>query len=131
MSAHCDGELVENALKMAVARRHPSPGLLHHSDRGSQYPSQAYRRQLEQAQRLISMSRKGNCWDNAVLEAFFSSLKEECVASSIYLSHEHARRALFEYLEISSNRIRRHSTLGYMSPFVYEQFMEQKSKNNV
>jgi putative transposase len=77
------------------------------------------------------MSRKGNCWDNAALECFFGSLKEECVASSVYLSHDQARRALFEYLEIYYNRIRRHSTLGYVSPFVYEQLMEQKIALNV
>jgi putative transposase len=125
MSAYCDEALAENALHMALARRRPSPGLLHHSDRGSQYTSRAYRQLVEHSGMIVSMSRKGNCWDNAAMESFFGSLKEECVGSTIYQSHEEARRALFTYLEIFYNRIRRHSTLGYLSPLVYEQRREQ------
>ena len=125
MSAHCDEELAENALHMALARRRPSPGLLHHSDRGSRYPSRAYRQLVEHSGMIVSMSRKGNCWDNAAMESFFGSLKEECVGSTIYQSHEEARLALFTYLEIFYNRIRRHSTLGYVSPLIYEQRREQ------
>jgi len=71
---------------------------------------------------VVSMSRKGNCWDNAAMESFFGSLKEECVGSVIYPSHEQARLSLFEYLEVYYNRQRRHSTLGYVSPLIYEQF---------
>lgn len=125
MSASCDERLAENALQMAVARRRPKAGFLHHSDRGCQYTSRAYQSQLEQLGAVVSMSRKGNCWDNAVMESFFGSLKEECVGNQLYSSHEQARRALFEYLEMYYNRQRMHSTLGYMSPLVYEQ--EEKS----
>jgi transposase InsO family protein len=125
MSVHCDEELAENALRMALARRCPSPGLLHHSDRGSQYTSRAYRQLVEQSGMIVSMSRKGNCWDNAAMESFFGSLKEECVGSTIFQSHEQARLALFTYLEIFYNRIRLHSTLGYVSPLIYEQRREQ------
>jgi putative transposase len=131
MSACCDEALVESALKMAVARRRPQAGLLHHSDRGCQYTSHAYRRQLELLGMVVSMSRTGNCWDNAVMESFFGSLKEECVGSTVYASHEEARLTLFTYLEVYYNRMRRHSTLGYVSPLVYEQRMLQQAKQNV
>ena len=107
---------------MAVLRRRPKAGLLHHSDRGCQYTSRAYRRQLEHMGMVVSMSRKGNCWDNAAMESFFGSLKEECVGNSVYSSHEQARCSLVEYLEIYYNRQRRHSSLGYVSPLIYEQF---------
>jgi putative transposase len=79
MSTCCDEQLVERALDMALTRRRPQAGLLHHSDRGCQYTSRAYRRRLEQAGMVVSRSRKGNCWDNAAMESFFGSLKEECV----------------------------------------------------
>ncbi len=118
MSANCDEALAESALKMAVARRRPKAGLVHHSDCGCQYTSRAYRYRLEQMGAVVSMSRKGNCWDNAAMESFFGSLKEECVGNQIYPSSEQARQALFEYLEIYYNRQRRHSTLGYVSPLV-------------
>ena len=131
MSGFCDEALVENALKMALARRRPKAELLHHSDRGCQYTSRAYRRQLEQVGMQVSMSRKGNCWDNAAMESFFGSLKEECVGSVIYQSHEQARQILFEYLEVYYNRQRRHSTLGYVSPLVYEQLGKQRTERNV
>jgi putative transposase len=131
MSAHCDEELVERALDMAVVRRRPKAGLLHHSDRGCQYTSRAYRRRLEQAQMVVSISRKGNCWDNAAMESFFGSLKEECVGSTIYPSHEQARLSLFEYLEVYYNRQRRHSSLGYVSPLMYEQLGKQEAERNV
>jgi putative transposase len=77
------------------------------------------------------MSRKGNCWDNAAVESFFGSLKEECVGSQVYSSYEQARRALFEYLEVYYNRQRRHSTLGYVSPLVYEQLRNEYVERNV
>jgi transposase InsO family protein len=131
MSASCDEALVEGALKMAVARRRPQAGLLHHSDRGCQYTSHAYRRQLESLDMVVSMSRKGNCWDNAVMESFFGSLKEECVGNTVYPSHEQARRSLFEYLEVYYNRQRRHSSLGYVSPLTYEHIAKNQAERNV
>jgi len=131
MSTSCDATLVESALKMAVARRRPQAGLLHHSDRGCQYTSHAYCQQLELLGMVVSMSRKGNCWDNAVMESFFGSLKEECVGSTVYPSHEQARCSLFEYLEVYYNRQRRHSTLGYVSPLMYEQRRNQQTLRSV
>ena len=83
MSAQCDEELVETALLMALARRRPQAGLLHHSDRGSHYTSRAYRQLVQQSGMIVSMSRKGKCWDNATMESFFGTLKEECVGSTI------------------------------------------------
>ena len=125
MSASCDEELVAKALQMAVCRRHPPAGLLHHSDRGCQDTSRTYRQRLAQAGMIISMSRKGNCWDNAAMESFFGSLKEECMGNTVYTSHEQARLSLFEYLEVYYNRQRRHSSLGYVAPLTYEQLAKQ------
>jgi putative transposase len=125
MSGNCDEKLVEHALDQAIARRRPKAGLLHHSDRGSQYTSQAYQLCLEQSGIHVSMSRKGNCWDNAAMESFFGTLKDECVGSTVYSSHDEARLALFTYMEVYYNRIRRHSTLGYVSPLNYEQMKNQ------
>ena len=120
-SSKCDEQLVERALDQALARRRPKAGLLHHSDRGCQYTSKAYRKRLEQTAIIASMSRKGNCWDNAAMESFFGTLKEECVGNTVYTSHDEARLALFTYVEAYYNRIPRHSALGYVSPFIYEQ----------
>lgn len=131
ISASCDEELAAKALQMAIGRRCPQPGLLHHSDRGCQYTSRTYRQRLEQAGMLVSMSRTGNCWDNAAMESFFGSLKQECIANAIYVSHEQARLSLFEYLEVYYNRQRRHSSLGYVSPLTYEQFAKQRVERNV
>ena len=125
MSGNCDEKLVECALDQALARRRPKAGLLHHSDRGSQYTSKAYQARLEQAGIQSSMSRKGNCWDNAAMESFFGTVKDECVGSTIYSSHEEARLELFTYMEVYYNRVRRHSTLGYVSPLNYEQKRKQ------
>jgi transposase InsO family protein len=130
MSTCCDEELAAKALQMAIGRRRPQAGLVHHSDRGCQYTSHAYRHRLEQAGMIVSMSRKGNCWDNAAMESFFGSLKEEGVGNTIFASHEEARAALFSYLEVYYNRIRRHSTLGYVSPLLYEQRTLQQAKQN-
>jgi putative transposase len=131
MSTNCDAELAENALNMAVVRRRPKAGLLHHSDRGCQYTSKAYRQRLEQAAMMVSMSRKGNCWDNAAMESFFGTVKDECVGSTIYASHDEVRLSLFTSLEVYYNRIRRHSTLGYVSPLLYEQRANQQVEENV
>jgi putative transposase len=127
MSGNCDEKLVEHALGQALARRRPKAGLLHHSDRGSQYTSRVYQVCLEQSKIIASMSRKGNCWDNSVMESFFGTLKDECVGNTIYSSHDEARSELFTYMEVYYNRIRRHSTLGYRSPFIYEQVENQRT----
>ena len=120
MSGNCDGKLVEHALEHALARRRPGAGLLHHSDRGSQYTAHAYQAHLQRYGIQPSMSRKGNCWDNAVMESFFGTLKDECVRDTFYSSYDEARSEIFVYIEAYYNRIRRHSTLGYMSPLQYE-----------
>lgn len=120
MGARQDETLVELALAMAVTHRQPPEGLLHYSDRGSQYTSQAYQAFLNDHGIRVSMSRKGNCWDNAVMERFFGTLKRECTARSHFATHEEARTALFEYIEVYYNRVRKHSTLGYLSPVQFE-----------
>jgi len=118
MSEKIDRQLVLSALDMALLGR-PAPAL-HHSDRGSQYASEDYRRLLEHKGITCSMSRKGNCWDNAVVESFFSSLKQELVYPSHFTTRQEAKLALFEYIEVFYNRKRRHSSLGYLSPVEYE-----------
>jgi len=105
---------------MALQRRHPKPGLFHHSDRGSQYAAVPYQQQLRAAGMTISMSRKGNCWDNACMESFFGPVKRELIHHRQYRTREEARQELFEYLEVFSNRQRRHSTLGSQSPTEFE-----------
>jgi putative transposase len=117
---HMRAELTCNALEMALTHRRPEGGLLHHSDRGVQYASQAYQRLLRENGIEPSMNRKGNCYDNAVTESFFSTLKRELVFHEEYADHEEARGSLFEYIEIFYNRQRLHSTLGYRSPGQYE-----------
>ena len=131
MSGNCDEKLVEHALEQALARRRPTAGLLHHSDRGSQYTAHAYQAYLKKYSIQSSMSRKGNCWDNAAMESFFGTVKEECVGEMIYSSHEEARSALFTYIEAYYNRVRRHSTLGYMSPLQYETMGGVRTLQNV
>jgi transposase InsO family protein len=127
MSSTCDEQLVEQALNQAIARRRPKAGLLHHSDRGSQYTSRAYQAYLERFGIQPSMSRKGNCWDNAAMESFFGTLKDECVGELVYSSHDEARLALFTYMETYYNRVRRHSTLGYISPLNYERMAKERT----
>jgi putative transposase len=121
MDAHRDEALVEQAARMALARRHPEPGLLHHSDRGSQYTAVDYRERLSQDGILVSMSGKGDCYDNALMESFFGTLKSKCVDRHSYQSRAQARLSIFEYLEAFYNRQRLHSSLGYVSPVTYEQ----------
>jgi transposase InsO family protein len=116
-----DQGLVLDALAMAVAQRQPPPGLVHHSDRGRQYASTIYQRQLTAWGAQASMSRVGDCWDNAVVESFFATLKIELVAGAEWRTRDEARTALFAYLEVWYNRRRRHSTLGYRSPAEFEQ----------
>lgn len=120
MRATMDETLVERALRMALTDRQPTPGLLHHSDQGSQYTAQAYLDCLRAAQSQLSMSRVGNCYDNAVMESFFATLKAECVTGP-FPTRASARTTIFEYLEVWYNRQRLHSYLGYHSPVDFEQ----------
>jgi putative transposase len=121
MSERIDTDLVTSAFTMACQGRRPPEGLMHHSDRGSQYASLAYQKALKDAGLLCSMSRKGNCWDNAITESFFGRLKDECVHRHSFTSHAHAKRVLFEHIEVFYNRQRLHSALGYRTPVQYEQ----------
>jgi transposase InsO family protein len=120
MAEHMNTALVESALRMALCTRQPTANLLHHSDQGSQYTSAAYESQLVDANIQMSMSRVGNCYDNAVAESFFGTLKAECVTSQ-FATHALARTTIFEYIEVWYNRQRLHSTLGYLSPVDFEQ----------
>jgi len=115
-----DEQLVENALWMALIRRQPEAGLLHHSDRGSQYTSQSYQALLKQYGIVLSMSRKANCWDNALMESFFGTVKTECVERQHFATRRQAKTIIFEYLEVFYNRQRLHSSLGYQSPAAFE-----------
>ena len=117
---YLDRRLALKALRMALESRHPAPGLIHHSDRGVQYACDAYRAALREAGAVASMSGTGNCWDNAVAESFFATLKTELVYRRDFASHSDARTALFEYIEIFYNRQRHHSTLGYRTPVKFE-----------
>lgn len=118
-------ELVIQALDMAVGRRQPASGLLHHTDRGSQYASHAYRDQLSRHGVICSMSGKGDCLDNAVAERFFGSLKRERTSQRIYETRQEARDDVIEYIEMFYNSRRLHSYLGYMSPNEYEKITKE------
>jgi putative transposase len=120
MSESLEKGLVMDALRMAHRRRRPGAGLIHHSDRGSQYASNDYRKLLKDYGMQMSMSRKGDCWDNAVMESFFGTLKKELVHHRRYRTRAEARRDIFEFIEVFYNRERLHSSLGYMSPAAYE-----------
>jgi transposase InsO family protein len=126
MEASLEQSLVLQALSMALQSRRPAAGLLHHSDRGSQYAGLAYQEQLKSNGVETSMSRKGNCWDNAVVESFFSTLKAELIAGRLYATRKEARADIFDYIEVWYNRQRRHSTLGYLSPLEFEQRAHQE-----
>lgn len=119
--------LTLSALQMALARRRPLPGVLHHSDRGAQYASADYRSMLQQHGMECSMSRKGDCWDNAVAESFFATIKRELIDGSRWRTREQARAAIFEYIEVWYNRERRHSSLGYVSPTEFERIILRKA----
>jgi putative transposase len=121
MSKQRDEQLVIQAAKMAITQRRPGAGLVHHSDRGSQYTSQGYLAVLKATEIQVSMSNKGDCYDNALMESFFGTLKEECVERQSYQTRAEARSSVFEYIEVFYNRQRRHSSLGYVSPIIYEQ----------
>jgi len=117
---HMRTEMVLEALDMAVKTRSPKPGLLFHSDRGSQYCSRIFRDALNDYQMISSMSRKGNCWDNAPAESFFATLKCELVNHVFFKNLDDAKRQIFQYIEFFYNRIRKHSSLGYLSPALFE-----------
>jgi len=120
MKSQMTAELVTDALMMALWRRGPTAELLHHSDQGSQYASDLFQRLLKEHGIECSMSRRGNCWDNAAMESFFSSLKTERIHRRLYRNRDEARADVFDYIERFYNPRRRHSTLGYLSPIEYE-----------
>lgn len=119
MADHMEASLVDNALQMALQQRQPEAGLLHHSDQGRQYTSTVYQNRLANAHCQISMSRVGNCYDNAAMESFFGTLKTEC-ASQPFATRAQARTAIFEFIEAWYNRQRLHSSLNYLSPLEFE-----------
>ena len=120
MDDNMEKELVIKALKMALLNRKPPQGLLHHSDRGSQYASNDYQQLLKDYRITCSMSRKGNCYDNAVMESFFATLKQELIYRLPYQSHQQTKQDIFEYIQVWYNRKRIHSSLGYLSPLEFE-----------
>jgi putative transposase len=120
MSQSLRSKIAGDALEMAVGKRKPSAGLIHHSDRGAQYACNEYQKALGDNGMLCSMSRKGDCWDNAAMESFFSTLKKELIHRKRFRTRDEARREIFEYIEVFYNRQRIHSALGYMSPAEFE-----------
>jgi transposase InsO family protein len=121
MASHMKASLANDALLMATFKRRPAAGLLVHSDRGSQYASHLYQKTLNRHRFVCSMSRKGNCWDNAPAESFFHTLKTELCYQEVYSTRDHAKQAVFEYIEVFYNQKRRHSSIGYVAPLKYEQ----------
>ena len=120
MAEHMRAELVCDALRMAIENRRPAPGAIFHSDRGTQYTSKEFTDLLTDNNMIQSLSRPRQCWDNAVAESFFASLKLECIYRQALPTRRHARRAVFDYIEVFFNRRRLHSALGYQSPANYE-----------
>jgi putative transposase len=120
MNERMPKELALSALNMALVKRRPPKGLIHHTDRGSQYASHAYRNLLSHCGIVCSMSRKGNCWDNAVSESFFHSLKTELVFFEDFQTRAEAKAKIFEWIEVFYNKQRIHSALGYKSPEQFE-----------
>jgi transposase InsO family protein len=131
MSAIIDRHLVLSALEMAIVGRDPTQKMLCHSDRGSQYASEDYQERLKKAGMVCSMSRKGNCWDNAPTESFFASLKKEMVYRTHFATREQARSAIFSWIEVWYNRKRRHSALGYISPEAFERNYQQQQADAI
>ena len=125
MDATMTSRLVVDALEMALVARLPGSDLVAHSDRGSQYASEHYQRRLCEEGITCSMSRRGNCWDNAAMESFFASLKKELVHDEDYATRAEAKASIFEYIEAFYNRVRRHSSLGYVAPEEYERTHNQ------
>ena len=120
MGSEHDAELVKQALQMALQQRQPAADLVHHSDRGSEYASKSYQYLLQKRNIQVSMSKKGDCYDNAMIESFWGTLKEECLGRNVYQTRKEAKTAIFEYIEVFYNRKRKHSSLGYLSPDMYE-----------
>jgi putative transposase len=120
MADHMKTELVSDALQMALHHRHPTRGLLHHSDRGVQYASEDYQHQLSKHGIIGSMSKTGDCWDNAIMESFWATLKRELIHQQQYRTRHQARVSIFEYIEVFYNRRRMHSSLDYKSPEAFE-----------
>ena len=125
MHSRLSAQLVAQALSQAYQRRRPGSGLLHHSDQDPLYSSLVYQHLLAEYDMTASMSRKGNCWDNACVESFFASLKSELVAFERFTTRDEAETAIFEWIEVFYNRVRRHSTLGYNSPVDFERLTHQ------
>jgi len=125
MSQLLDTALISAALRMAITQRHCSQNLIVHSDRGAQFASAGYRQLLSQHDLTASMSRKGNCYDNAFVESFFSSLKYELVYHHRFATIAQARTAIFDYIETFYNRIRLHSSLAYQTPIAFESQLDQ------
>lgn len=126
MAEHMRAELVVDALQMGLARRQPAAGLIHHSDQGSQYVSLAFGQRARDAGIAVSMGSKGDCFDNAVAESFFATLKKELVHRRSWPTRQELRSAVFDYIESFYNRERRHSTLGYLSPREFEKIYIDK-----
>ena len=126
MASHLRSELVAAALEMAIHRRNPSAGLIHHSDRGAQYTALSFGKKLEESGIVPSMSRVGSALDNAISESFISTLKSE-IGASRYPDRQTARASIFEFIELFYNRVRRHSSLGYLSPAEYEQAIVEEA----
>jgi putative transposase len=124
MADHRRAEVVNQALAMAICQRRPAAGLIMHTDRGSQYGADSYRQLLTQHGMQPSMSRKGDCWDNAVAESFFHTLKIALIYTEDVDTHEQTQTAVFEYIAVFYNRQRCHSANGYLAPLVYEQSLQ-------
>ena len=131
LAEHMRAELVVEALQMAVARRQPQAGLVHHSDQGSQYVSLAFGQAARDAGIAVSMGSRGDCFDNAVAESFFATLKKELIRrEGPFPTRADPRLALFDYIEAFYNRTRRHSTLGYLSPIEFEKINLSQSRED-
>jgi transposase InsO family protein len=128
MGETLESSLATSALEMALQRRRPAAGLLHHSDRGSQYASNEYRALLEEKKAVASMSRKGNCWDNAVAESFFATVEIELIQDEDWHTRNEARVAIFDFIEVWYNRQRMHSSLGYLTPAEFDKRLWEASR---
>ena len=128
MGETLESSLAIDALEMALQRRRPGAGLLHHSDRGVQYASNEYRALLEDQKAVASMSRKGNCWDNAVAESWFATLEIELIEDADWHTRAEARPAIFEFIEVWYNRQRRHSSLEYLTPAEFDKRLWEASR---